>query len=157
MQTRKTVRESGNALICALVAILIVSLIGANVLSNSTTRLNASSNQVRAWKESLEAAEAGGDMAFAELRKQISTDSTVRASQWSGWTSAGTTHVSPQTTFGGSNLIAQTTVETFYFDSSGVYQTTDPTGNANAWYRVRSKGTAPLPNLKRTGMDDALL
>ena len=64
MQTRKTFRESGNALICALVAILIVSLIGANVLSNSTTRLNVSSNQVRAWKEALEAAEAGGDMAF---------------------------------------------------------------------------------------------
>src|SRR5436190_12725490 len=51
MQTRKTFRESGNALICALVAILIVSLIGANVLSNSTTRLNVSSNQVRRSEE----------------------------------------------------------------------------------------------------------
>src|SRR5437763_2495850 len=123
MQTRKTFRESGNALICALVAILIVSLIGANVLSNSTTRLNVSSNQVRAWKEALEAAEAGGDMAFAELRKQTSTDATVRASQWSGWTTSGTTHSSPQTTFGASNLITQTTVETFYFDASGVFHT----------------------------------
>ncbi len=110
MQTRKTFGESGNALICALVAILIVSLIGANVLSNSTTRLNVSSNQVRAWKEALEAAEAGGDMAFSELRKQTSTDGTVRASQWSGWTASGTTHTSPQTTFGASNLITQTTV-----------------------------------------------
>jgi len=157
MQTRKTFRESGNALICALVAILIVSLIGANVLSNSTTRLNVSSNQVRAWKEALEAAEAGGDMAFAELRKQTSTDATVRASQWSGWTTSGTTHSSPQTTFGASNLITQTTVETFYFDASGVFHTgANPDPAQNNWYRLRSKGTAPLPNLKRTGMDDAL-
>src|SRR4051794_26289793 len=113
MQTKKTFEESANVLLCALCAIVIVSLIGANVLSNSTKRLNASSNQVRAWKEALEAAEAGGEMAFTELRKQMSTDSTVRGSQWSGWTNSGTTHTSPQTTFGSSNLVAQTTVETF--------------------------------------------
>jgi hypothetical protein len=158
MQTKKTFEESANVLICALCAIVIVSLIGANVLSNSTKRLNASSNQVRAWKEALEAAEAGGEMAFTELRKQMSTDSTVRGSQWSGWTNSGTTHTSPQTTFGSSNLIAQTTVETFYFDSGGVFHSgTNPDPNQNNWYRVRSKGTSPLPNLKRAGMDDALL
>ena len=158
MQIRKTVQESGNIIICALIAILIVSLIGANVLSNSTTRLNVSSNQVRGWKEALEAAEAGGETAFSELRKQISTDSTVRASQWSGWTASGTTHTSPQIIFGNSNLITQTTVETFYFDSGGVFHLgSNPDPNQNNWYRIRSKGTAPLPNLKRTGMDDALI
>ncbi len=158
MQIRKTVQDSGNVIICALIAILIVSLIGANVLSNSTTRLNVSSNQVRAWKEALEAAEAGGEMSFAELRKQISTDATVRGSQWTGWTTSGTTHTSPQTTFGNSNLISQTTVETFYFDAGGVFHVgVNPDPNQNNWYRIRSKGTAPLPNLKRTGMDDALI
>lgn len=158
MQTKKTVQESGNVIICALIAILIVSLIGANVLSNSTTRLNVSSNQVRAWKEALEAAEAGGEMSFAELRKQISTDAAVRGSQWTGWTTSGTTHTSPQTTFGSSNLISQTTVETFYFDAGGVFHIgANPDPNQNNWYRLRSKGTAPLPNLKRTGMDDALI
>ena len=158
MQTKKTVQDSGNVIICALIAILIVSLIGANVLSNSTTRLNVSSNQVRGWKEALEAAEAGGEMAFGELRKQISTDATVRGSQWTGWTSSGTTHTSPQTTFGNSNLMTQTTVETFYFDAAGVFHLgTNPDPNQNNWYRIRSKGTSPLPNLKRTGMDDALI
>ena len=158
MQTRKTVPDSGNVIICALIAILIVSLIGANVLSNSTTRLNVSSNQVRGWKEALEAAEAGGEMAFGELRKQISTDAGVRGSQWTGWTTSGTTHTSPQTTFGNSNLITQTTVETFYFDGAGVFHLgANPDPNQNNWYRVRSKGTSPLPNLKRTGMDDALI
>jgi len=158
MQTKKTVQDSGNVIICALIAILIVSLIGANVLSNSTTRLNVSSNQVRGWKEALEAAEAGGEMAFGELRKQISTDAAIRGSQWTGWTNSGTTHTSPQTTFGNSNLITQTTVETFYFDAGGVFHLgTNPDPNQNNWYRIRSKGTAPLPNLKRTGMDDALI
>jgi hypothetical protein len=158
MQTRKTVQDSGNVIICALITILIVSLIGANVLSNSTTRLNVSSNQVRAWKEALEAAEAGGEMAFSELRKQISTDAAVRGSQWTGWSTSGTTHTSPQTTFGNSNLISQTAVETFYFDGGGVFHLgANPDPNQNNWYRVRSKGTAPLPNLKRTGMDDALI
>src|SRR5437667_10350505 len=110
MQIRKNSQEAANVLICALIAIVIVSLIGANVLSNSSTRLNVSSNHVRAWKEALEASEAGGDMAFAELRKQTSADATVRASQWSGWTINGTTHTNPQTTLCDSNLTTQTTM-----------------------------------------------
>ena len=58
MQTKKNTKETGNVLLCVLGTILIVSLIGATVLHNSTTRLNASSNQVRAWKEALSAAES---------------------------------------------------------------------------------------------------
>src|SRR5713226_177489 len=162
MQTKRNTRETGNVLLCVLATILIVSIIGATVLRNSTTRLNASSTQVRGWKEALSAAETGGDIGFAELRKQISSDSTVRASQWSttaGWTNSGmTTHVSPVTTFGSDNLKARTVVEACYFDTSGVFHLgANPDPNANRWYRLRSKGTAPLRGLKRTGMDDALM
>src|SRR5438132_2307807 len=146
MQTWKAFRDLSNALICALIAILIVSLIGANVLSNSTTRLNVSSNQVRAWREALEAAEAGGETAFAELRKQISTDAAVRASQWSGWTTSGTTHTSPQATFGASNLITQTTVEAFSFGAAGVFHSgASAAQSQHSSYRPPSEGTAPLP------------
>ena len=155
MQTKKNTNETGNVLLCVLGTILIVSLIGATVLRNSTTRLNASSNQVRAWKEALSAAETGGDIGFAELRKQLSDP----ANQWAGWTPSGTGYgyVSPETTFGNSNLRARTGVETCYFDVSGAFHLgSNPDPNANNWYRVRSKGTAPLPNLNRTGMDDAL-
>jgi hypothetical protein len=156
MQTTRNTKETGNVLICVLGAILIVSFIGATVLRNSTTRLNASSNQVRGWKEALSAAETGGDIAFAELRKQISSDSSVRSSQWVEWTNSGTTHVSPETTFGSNNLRARTVVEACYFDVSGVFHLgLNP--NGNNWYRIRSKGTTPLPGLKRTGMDDALV
>ncbi|HAF13519.1 MAG TPA: hypothetical protein DCK99_07430, partial [Blastocatellia bacterium] len=66
MQTKRNIKEIGNVLLCVLGAILIVSLIGATVLRNATTRLNASTNQVRAWKQALSTAETGGDIAFAE-------------------------------------------------------------------------------------------
>jgi hypothetical protein len=159
MQTKRNTKETGSVLICVLGAILIVSLIGANVLRNSTTRLNVSSNQVRAWKEALSAAETGGDIGFAELRKKVSTDPLIRASQWVGWTPSGTGHgyVSSQTTFGSSNLMASTVVEECYFDLTTKLLTLGHPATGNSWYRVRSKGTAPLPNLKRTGMDDALI
>ena len=164
MQTKRNIKETGNVLICVLGAILIVSLIGATVFRNSTTRSNAASNQVRAWKEALSAAETGGDIAFAEIRKHLSAPS----SQWltTGWTTTGTRtpegtkHVlSPKTTFGSSNLVASTVVEECYFDPTTklltlIDNTHPPIGNP--WYRIRSKGTAPLPGLKRTGMDDAL-
>jgi hypothetical protein len=156
MKTKKNIKEIGNVLICVLGAILIVSIIGANVLRNSTTRFNVASSQVRAWKEALSTAESGGDIAFAELRKQISSDPAVRASQWAGWTNSGTTHVSPEVTFGNSNLHARTVVEAGYFDVSGNFHLgSSPSGHN--WFRVRSIGTAPLPGLKRTGMDDALV
>ena len=153
MQTKRNTRETGNVLLCVLATILIVSIIGATVLRNSTTRLNASSNQVRAWKEALSAAETGGDIGFAELRKRFTGET-----QWSGWTNSGTTHVSPVTTFGSDSLQARTVVEGCYFDTSGVFHLgANPDPNAQNWYRIRSKGTTPLPGLKRTGMDDALM
>src|SRR5919106_967819 len=92
--------EDANVLICALATILIISLIGANVLHNCTTRFNVSSSQVRSWKESLFAAEAGGDIAFAEVRKTIKDPSHA----FTGWTNSGTKRISPETAFGSNGL-----------------------------------------------------
>src|SRR6184192_4735297 len=74
----------GNVLLCVLCTILVVSLIGGNVLLNCITRYNVASSQVRSWKESLDAAETGGDIAYAEVRKTI-LDPTHA---FSGWTYA---------------------------------------------------------------------
>lgn len=134
--------EEGNVLICALCTILVISLIGANVLQNCTTRFNVASSQVRSWKESLFAAEAGGDIAYAEARKTV-LDPT-RA--FTDWTNSGTQHVSPVTTFGANDLITSTVVDLFYYDPI----------TGNPWYRARSKGTAPVMGLRRTGMDDRM-
>jgi Tfp pilus assembly protein PilX len=132
----------GNVLICALCTILIISLIGANVLHNCTTRYNVSSSQVRSWKEALLAAEAGGDIAYAEVRKTV-IDPTHA---FTGWTNAGVKHASPETTFGSNSLRTSTVVDLFYYDPA----------TGNPWYRARSKGTAPVMGLARAGMDDRM-
>lgn len=134
--------EQGNVLICALCTILVISLIGANVLHNCTTRFNVSASQVRSWKESLFAAEAGGDIAFAEVRKTVLDPINA----FTTWTNSGVEHSSPETTFGVNGLRTSTVVDLFYHDPV----------TGNPWYRVRSKGTAPVQGLARTGMDDRM-
>jgi hypothetical protein len=158
MQMRRP-REEGNVLICALCTIVIISLIGANVLQNCTTRFNVSSSQVRSWKESLLAAETGGDIAYAEVRKTITAgiptgfpdaipDGTVNdpLHAFNGWTKSGSKYSSPVTTFGSNGLVTGTVVDKFYNDPI----------TGNKWYRARSKGTAPVKGVARTGMDDRM-
>src|SRR5207245_5732444 len=82
MQLERT--NTGSTILCALYTILIISLIGANVLLNCTTRYNVSSKQVKGWKEALYAAEGGADIAFSEVRKLVSSPSTAFLS--GGWT-----------------------------------------------------------------------
>src|SRR5690242_21677772 len=88
--------EQANVLLCVVCTIGIVSVIGANVLLNCVTRYNASSSQMRAWKESLYAAEAGGDIAYAEIRKTILDPSHA----FSGWTYSGGVWTNASVTFG---------------------------------------------------------
>ena len=134
----------GNVLLCVLATILVVSLIGANVLLNCVTRYNVASSQVRSWKESLDAAETGGDIAYAELRKTIS-DPTHAFSPSNGWTYSGGVYANSPVIYGQDNLSTSSRVDPFYYDVSG-----------NAWYRIRTKGTAPVLGLKRVGMDDRM-
>jgi hypothetical protein len=142
MQTSPQHGEQGNVLLCVVCTILIVSIIGGNILLNCVTRFNAASSQVRGWKESLYAAEAGGDLAYAEIRKTILDRTNAFAS---GWTQSGTTYTSSPVTFGADNVSTSSTIDAFYYDGTG-----------NPWYRVRVKGTAPLLGLKRVGMDDRM-
>ncbi len=147
--------ESGSAIICAICTILIISLIGANVLLNCTTRYNVTAKQVKAWKEALYAAEGGGDIAFAEVRKTVSnpsaafppsTWSPTPAPQWVPPYGGGPSYstLTPYT-FGQGNppsLSTSVTVDSFY-DSKGT-----------VYYRIRATGTAKLLGLTRIGMDD---
>ena len=133
--------EQANVLICVVCTIAIVSVIGANVLLNCVTRFNAASSQVRAWKESLYAAEAGGDIAYAEVRKTI----LDRTNAFSGWTYSGGVYTKAPVTFGGNNLKTNSRADTFWVDPNG-----------NPWYRIRSQGTAPVMGLKRVTMDDRM-
>jgi hypothetical protein len=133
---------AGNVLLICLGTIVILSAIGANVLGNLTTRYNVTNTQVRGWKQAQHAAEAAGDIAYAEVRKTVLDPTNAFA----GWTVDGATYTSPVTTFGEDNLVASSIVDHFY---------NDPV-TGNAWYRIRAQGTAPLRGLKRVGMDDRM-
>ena len=74
---KQRLAEEGNVLICALCTILIISLVGANVLQNCTTRFNVASSQVRSWKEALFAAGAVSSYPKTALAKQAG-DELVR-------------------------------------------------------------------------------
>src|ERR1035437_10193876 len=124
----------GNVLLCVVCTILIVSVIGGNVLMNCVTRFNASSSQVRAWKESLYAAEAGGDIAYAEVRKTILNPTNAFA----GWTNSGGVRTNSPVTFGNDSLTTSSKVDSFWNDSNG-----------SSWYRIRAQGTVPVLGLKR--------
>src|SRR3954463_4627948 len=106
MRKKHRKNEEANVLVCALCTILVLSLIGANVLRNCTTRFNVASSQVRSWKESLFAAEAGGDIAYAEVRKTVLDP----AHAFEGWDNKGAKHSSPITTFGANGLTTSTLV-----------------------------------------------
>jgi hypothetical protein len=141
MQIRKTPARQANVLLCVLCTILVVSLIGGNVLLNCITRYNTAASQVRSWKESLDAAEAGGDIAYAEVRKTILSPSSA----FSGWTYSGGVYTNSAITFGHDNLSTNSKVDPFYYDFNG-----------NPWYRIRTKGTAPVNGLRRVTMDDRM-
>jgi hypothetical protein len=153
MRTKHRKNEEANVLLCALCTILVISLIGANVLHNCTTRFNVSASQVRSWKESLMAAEAGGDIAYAEVRKTVLNPANAFKSD-AGWENVPPAqpavtpiiHISPKTEFGANKLKTQSVVDLFYYDPA----------TGNPWYRSRTFGTAPVNGLPRTGMDDRM-
>src|SRR6195256_1098408 len=99
--------ERGNVLLCVLCTILVVSVIGGNILLNCVTRYNAASSQVRSWKQSLDAAETGGDIAYAEIRKTI-LDPTHA---FSGWTYSGGVYSNSPVTFGSDTLTTSSKVD----------------------------------------------
>src|SRR5438552_581268 len=108
--------ENGSTIICAMGTILILSIIGANVLVNCTTRYNVTSKQVSAWRNALAAAEAGADIAYAETRKTFANPATQFTG--TGWSSPASS-VGPWTytmhnPIGGfANLFATTNVSNF--------------------------------------------
>jgi hypothetical protein len=143
MKVRQLADEEGNVLVCALCTILVVSMLGSTVLLNCTTRYNVVSSQVQSWKAALSAAEAGGDIAYSQVRKTVLDPLHAFA----GWSVLGTVHTGSVVTLVNNILSTSSTVDSFY---------TDPV-TGNPWYRIRSKGTATITGLRRTGMDDRML
>jgi hypothetical protein len=137
--------ENGSAIVCAMGTILILSIVGANVLMNCTTRYNVTSKQVSAWRNALAAAEAGADVAYAETRKTFTPGATPFTG--TGWSSPDSsvgpwTYTMPNPIGGVGNLLATTTVDKFTMV------------DGYRCYRIRSIGASRVGGLRRTGMDD---
>lgn len=158
MKLTETKNERGSTLLVALSTVIVLSLAGAAVLMNCTTRYNVTSTQVKGWKEALYAAEAGGDLAFAQIRKYNIDPSTAFASA-DGWAAPAPSplpstsswnfgYTNPPPTFGtNNNLSAKVTVDRFGWL---------PGSNIAGYYRIRSVGTAQVFGFKRTGMDNRM-
>jgi len=71
MTMEKASTQPANVLLCALCTTLVVSPMACRVLISCTTRYTVASSQVKSWKAALKAAEAGGNIAYAELRNTI--------------------------------------------------------------------------------------
>jgi len=143
--------EDGSAIICAMGTILILSIIGANVLMNCTSRYNVTSKQVSAWRNALAAAEAGADIAYAETRKTFAPGATPFTG--TGWSSPDSsvgpwTYTMPTSIGGSGNLLATATVDTLPVNNL------PPVDRGYRYYRIRSIGTSRVSGLRRTGMDD---
>ena len=168
MQPLRYPTESGSAIICALCTILIVSIVGAAVLFNCSTRYNVTAKQVEGWKNALYAAEGGGDIALAAVRgvasymqsgdpPSVAESKVFSASK--GWTSpAASAAPTPGPSFShaaytsgpNNSLSAIVTIDRLPASAC-------PPGDTNPYYRIRSAGVAKLSGLSRTGMDDKLL
>jgi hypothetical protein len=154
--TRTRANEAGSTLIAALSTITILSIAGAGVLMNCTTRFNATSTQVKGWKEALIAAEAGADLGFAEVRKN-GIDPATGFSTANAWSSPAPSPISATNSW----VLGNSTPLTF--GSAGTLSTKvtvdkfallPGTTTGVGYYRIRSVGIAQLTGLKRVGMDN---
>jgi hypothetical protein len=155
--------EKASTLVVAICVLTVISIIAAGVLANANARYNVGSKAVKAWKEALYAAEAGGDLAFNEIRKPyLSTPGTSFASGWvlndaSAPPPNPGSATAPDYAIGYGN-----TAPTFGTNNNlSTKVTVDKLGNlpgnsTTYYYRIRSLGIARMFGLKRTGMNDAL-
>jgi hypothetical protein len=151
MKIRARNGDNGNTLLCALCTIIVISLIGANVLVNCTRHYNITAKQIKAWKEALYAAEAGGDAALDELRKNPSIPNFTA----DGWITAPSPAPTPGpawtktfSNFGQYNSLSAIVTIDRLMDSTGTIPNTVP------YYRIRAIGTAQLFGLPRVGLSD---
>jgi len=153
MKTQVHRGNDGNILICALCTIVIISLIGANVLINCTRHYNITAKQLKAWKEALYAAEAGGDAGFDEVRKALDSNNLPFITD--GWAAAPSPAPTPGpawtktiSSFGQAGSLSTTVTIDKLTDNTGTIPATTP------YYRIRSIGTARLFGLPRVGLSD---
>lgn len=141
--------EAASTLLIALGTISVVAMIGAGVLMNCTARYNTTSKQIKGWKEALNAADAGGEIAFNEVRKAILGVVPGGGTPFTGtgWTTLEADrrwrYTIPVGLGDGGNQTATVEVDRILDTAAG-----------DGIYRIRSVGTAKLYGFARTGLED---
>jgi hypothetical protein len=162
-------REAGAATLLALFMLALIGFIGATVLLK-VGRLYNGNEKAQGWQEALSAAEAGADIAMANLRWGATTGATPAPTPFDtsiGWAKTTTkdgnnnitntiyTYTTPhtsQTGEGTSDTWSVVTVDSPIGDNS----TSPPSGltvGGSQWYRIRSTGHARIPGLARASLD----
>lgn len=143
MRTNKGI-SNGSALIAALVMAAIISLVAANALISVQQRYRAT-HQTMAWQEALLAAEAGVDLAMAEIRR-VASDSTTNP--WQGWTieddDNDLSNGFIKATIESSQLVRATEGANLSWSRIEVDVPLQKNGEED-WYRVRVVGVADVP------------
>lgn len=150
-------RTHGGVLIVALVTVMILSAVLATTLRGVSSRY-WTTFQVASWQEALFAAEAGADIAMAEMRKAKQKDATA----FTGWSVVKKSGEASSTPVGlaglqtDDNLTVTSVYATHVGEGGGTLSTTvvidaPPSLKASGvqWYRVRSTGIASVPGPAR--------
>ncbi|MEY2547972.1 MAG: hypothetical protein QOD64_554 [Verrucomicrobiota bacterium] len=163
MKRTRLKKEQGSTLVVAICVLTVISAVAAGVLANANARYNAGSRSVKAWKEALYAAEAGGDLAFNEIRKPyFSTPATPFSTGWvlndsSAPPADPSSATAPDYALGYGNSALTFGKNNNLTSKVAVDKLGSLPGNATVfYYRIRSLGIAQVFGLKRTGMNDAL-
>ena len=141
--------NQGSTLAMALILMAVTGFTAASVFYVLTNRYQTTFHSA-SWQEAMLVAESGNDIAMGALNNSLSSPSTA----WTGWTPSDSTTFPktykgtlPSHTGDGNNkMYVNVTVD------NGI---TDP--NGKTWYRIRSKGTAELPGLRRIGFEPTVL
>jgi hypothetical protein len=169
-------RCAGSISVVALLSLVIMSIIAANVLRTVLPRFHVS-HQTAGWQEARLAADAGIDLALERLNKNV-PDVTASGVDWTGWkvnatTAATGAALSPSNASAAPSFVATSNAliatPAIYLDNVDVSPVVGTTAAADVqihalyptplpepqppWFRIRSMGTAGLPGPARAASD----
>lgn len=164
------------ATMSALVALVVLAVIGASVLRTVLPRFHVT-HQTAAWQEARLAAEAGIDLALERLNQNV-PNPTASTADWTGWKKSASSNASgndlaKSTATSVAGIVASgnalTASPSIYLDNADVSNAAglpasadvqltalfpSPNDGVNStWFRVRSMGTAAAPGPKRAAFD----
>lgn len=158
--------KKGSTLVVALLMLLVLSAVGANLLLSVSTRYDNTQKAI-GWEKALPAAEAGAEVGLANVRWSV----TGAATPWSGWKKSVSGFWTTVTDAADASTELSAGRKVVYDLPAGSHLTVAGEGSTdlwyhvevdapasmvvggNPWYRIRSTGYAGLPGMARANYD----